>query len=404
MPAATRTPASLGAPDEEEDHLQTVTLRRECAIKRQNQMLLERLWVLWYIVWARLLKPLWGAALQILALLEFSIEATLPLPNEATKPPICQQPEQTQAPTRVGGSLELLLGKAPWCATGQMGLMSARTYEGQMPIGEVHSCPPDLPNPQMQGSIIWEPAFAAPKARVCAHQAQRPLLDMGAHTCPDLWPSLGVIIVNPDTCIRSASQLEGEQNFHLPCVGSKLHAAPSPPQIFPSSFSPFLPSDILVRKNPSHGEGTATEWHAIKDHPHPEPQKLPNPQAENLQEAGGALSALGNVPVILGGLDPLGLAGTVMNVDANEAKPPGFDTYEQGGALPVVGTTPALAEGITGIKPASKAEKAIVARPKALVPWAQDKARRRHEVDAQPYKTLPQKGKRNTEALPQEVQ
>ena len=108
--------------------------------------------------------------------------------------------------------------------------------------------------------------------------------------------------------------------------------------------------------------------------------------------------------MILEGLDPLGLASTVVNADANEAEPPGFDAYEQGGALPVAGTTPALAEGITGIEPASEAEKAIVARPEALVPWAQDKARHGHEVDAQPHKALPQKGKRNTEALPQEVQ
>jgi len=73
-PAATRTPASLGAPDEEEDHLQTVTLRGEHAVERQNQMLPERFWILWSALWAWLLKPLWGAALQILAVLEFSIE------------------------------------------------------------------------------------------------------------------------------------------------------------------------------------------------------------------------------------------------------------------------------------------------------------------------------------------
>jgi len=91
-------------------------------------------------------------ALQILALLEFSIEATLPLPNKATKPPIFQQPKQTKAPTGVGGSLKLLPGEALQRATGQMGLTLAQTYKGQMPIREVHSCPPDLPNPQTQGS------------------------------------------------------------------------------------------------------------------------------------------------------------------------------------------------------------------------------------------------------------
>ena len=40
-PTATCTLASLGAPDEEEDHLRTVTPRGERAIKRQNQMLPE---------------------------------------------------------------------------------------------------------------------------------------------------------------------------------------------------------------------------------------------------------------------------------------------------------------------------------------------------------------------------
>ena len=64
-----------------------------------------------------------------------------------------------------------------------------------------------------------------------------------------------------------------------------------------------------------------------------------------------------------------------------------------------MGATPALAERITSIKPASKAEKAIAARPKALVRWAKDKAVHRHEVDVPPQEVLPQKGKRNAEAL-----
>jgi len=150
-----RSPAAnTGALDEEEEDLRTITLRRECAVERQNQMLPERFWVLWYIIWAQLLKPLWGAALQILALLEFGTEATPPLPNKAMKPPICQQPKQTQAPTGVGGLLESLPGKAPRCVTGQMGLISARTYEGQMPIGEAHGHPPDLPDPQRRAPLL----------------------------------------------------------------------------------------------------------------------------------------------------------------------------------------------------------------------------------------------------------
>jgi len=59
--------ANTGALNKEEEHLQIVTLHGERTVKRQNQMLLEQLWVLWYIVSAWLLKPLWGVALQILA-------------------------------------------------------------------------------------------------------------------------------------------------------------------------------------------------------------------------------------------------------------------------------------------------------------------------------------------------
>ena len=46
---------------------------------------------------------------------------------------------------------------------------------------------------------------------------------------PDPWPNLGIVIVDPDTCIGPALQLEGAQNINLPPVGSKLHAAPPTP-------------------------------------------------------------------------------------------------------------------------------------------------------------------------------
>ena len=349
--------ANTGALNEEEEHLQIVTLHGERAVERQNQTLPERLWVLWYIIWAWLLKPLWGAALQILAPLEFGIEATPPLPNEATKPPICQQPEQTQAPTGVGGSLESLPGKAPQRATGQMGLTSARTYEGQMPIREAHGHPPDLPNPQRQSSIDWEPAFVVLKARVRVHKVRRPVPDKGAHTHPDLWPSPGIIIVNPDTCIGSALQLKGEQNIHIPSVGSKLQAAPPTPQHF--SLSPSLPVPLplntLARKNAPRGEGAATKQRAIEDCPCPEPPKPPDLCIEVLEKAGGV--------------------------------------------LPVASAAPALAEDTVGVGPADEAETASAAKPEALVSWAQE-AGRGHEVDAQPHKVLPQKGKRKAEALP----
>ena len=321
---------------------------------------------------------------------------TLPPPNEGAETPIHHLPQQIQAPIEVEGPL---LGKESQRVMGQRGLTSAHTLEGNMPIGEAHGRPPNFANPQTQGSTAWEPASVVPKARVRVHKVQRPVLDEGAHTRPDPWPNLGAVIVDPDIYFGSASQLEGEQNFHLPCVGSELHAAPSPPQNFPSSFSPFPPPDTPAHENPSHGEGAATERRVIEDHPRPGPRKPPDLHAEDLQETRGALSALGNIPVILEGPDPLGLVGTVVDVDVREVEPSGINARERGGASPVVGTTPALAEETAGVGPAGEAETANTTRPEALVPWAQDKTGRGREVNKPPHEALPQKGERNVEAL-----
>ena len=180
--------------------------------------------------------------------------------------------------------MESLLGEALQHAMGQMVLTSAHALEGKMPIGEVHSRPPDTPNLQRQGSTAWEPIFAIPKAHVRVHKARRPVLDEGACMHPDLWPNLGTIIIDPDTCIGSALQLKGEQNFHIPCVGSKLHAAPSAPQHFSLSPLPPIPSPLntLACKNSPHGEGAATKQRTIKDCPCPELWKPPDLQAEDL--------------------------------------------------------------------------------------------------------------------------
>jgi len=322
------------------------------------------------------------------------------LPNEAVEYPIHQLPKQSQAPTKVGGLLKSLLGKESQCAMGHRGLTSARTHEGETPIGEAYGHPPNFINPQTQGSTAWEPVSVILKAQVCVLKARRPVFDEGARMHPDPWPSLGIVIVDPDTCSGSASQLEGEQNLFSPSVGGKLHAAPPAPQYI--SFSPSIPipslSDTLVHENLSYGEGAATERHATEGH-HPERWKPLNLQAEHLQEAGRVLSALGNIPVILEGPDPLGLVGTVIDIDVREVEPSGIDAHEQGGALLVAGIALALAEGTAGIEPAGKAKKAITARPKALVPWVQDKAKRGCEVNKPPHKALLQKGKRNAEAL-----
>jgi len=41
-------------------------------------------------------------------------------------------------------------------------------------------------------------------------------------------------------------------------------------------------------------------------------------------------------------------------------------------------TSPALVKRTAGVEPAGKAEKAVAAKPKALVPWIQDRVR--HEI------------------------
>jgi len=326
----------------------------------------------------------------------------MPPPREAAKPPIHQSPMQTQAPTEVGGPLKSLPGEALQRAMGQMGLTSAQAHEGKTPIGEAHGHPPDLTDPRRHSSIIWEPAFIVPKARVRVYQARRPILDEGACTRPNPWPNLGVVIVDPDTCTGSASQLEGEQNINLPSVGCELHAAPSTPQHF--SFSPSLPIplplDTLVRENPSCGEGAATEQR-ITEVRRPEPWKPPDAQAEDLHESGGA-SASDDPPILLGCLgdpDPFGLAGMAVNADVGEVKPSRIDVYKRGGAPLLVGVAPALAEDTVGVGPADEAETASAAKPEALVSWAQDKAGRGREVDVPPQEALPQKGKRNPKAL-----
>jgi hypothetical protein len=142
---------------------------------------------------------------------------------------------------------------------------------------------------------------------------------------PDLWPNPGIVIMNPNTCRGSASQLKGEQNFHIPCVGSELHAAPSTPQHF--SFSPFPPFDTLTLENPSCGQTAATKQHTTKDLC-PECLKPPDAQAEDLHESGGVPSKLGNSPVFPEDVDSFGHAGMAKNTDVGEVETSSIDVYE----------------------------------------------------------------------------
>ena len=165
------------------------------------------------------------------------------------------------------------------------------------------------------------------RPHVCTHPAWRPVLDEGARTCPDPWPNPDVVIVNPNTCLESASQLEGEQTIFLPCTGSEQYASPCILQNFPSLISPFpSPLDTLARENPP-GEGTATERHTTEDC-RPEPWKPPDMHAEDLQEAGGVPSVSANSPAFPENVDHFGHAGVAENTDAGEVEPPGIDVHE----------------------------------------------------------------------------
>ena len=324
-----------------------------------------------------------------------------PPPDEGMKTSTDHPPQQIRVPTDAGGLLESLRGEQTRCTMGQMGPTPAHALEGKPLIGEAHSRPPDLPDPQTQGSIVWEPESINSKTRVHTTQVRRPILDEGARVHPDPWPSLGVVTINLDVCSWSASQLEGEQNIHIPCVGSELHAAPSAPQT--STFSPF-PPDAPTHENPPE-EGAATERRAT-DYRHPEPWKPPDAQAEDLQEAGGVPSVPGNSPAFPENIDPFGLAGVVANVDAEEVEPSSVDAHERGGTLPVVGAATALAEGTASVEPAGEAQRATVAKSEALVPWAQGVAKREVErpwrEDERELEAPLQTGRHKREALPPE--
>ena len=61
----------------------------------------------------------------------------------------------------------------------------------------------ELPNSYPQGPAIWEPEPDDPKAHVRTTRAWSPVVDEGARTRPDSWPSPNVVIVNPDACLKA---------------------------------------------------------------------------------------------------------------------------------------------------------------------------------------------------------
>lgn len=154
----------------------------------------------------------------------------------------------------------------------------------------------------------------------------------------------GIVTIDPDTCIGSALQLEGEKSIHSPSVNKELHAAPSGLKFF--SFIPSFPSpsDTLAHDSPC-GEGAANEQRAT-DHC-PERLKLPDLYVEYLEAAGEAWSTPDDAPVLpgdlgsAGDLNSPGLACTVGNTDARKVEPSGVDVHKREGALLVVDNAPA---------------------------------------------------------------
>jgi hypothetical protein len=128
--------------------------------------------------------------------------------------------------------LKSLGDEASQCAMGQTGPAPARAPEGEMPIDEAHSRPPDLPDLQAQGSTVWKPESFDPKAHVRAHQAQRPVLDEGALMRPDPWPNLGIINAShaPPPCHTPAALgAPDEEELHLRTIALRgEHAAERP--------------------------------------------------------------------------------------------------------------------------------------------------------------------------------
>ena len=138
------------------------------------------------------------------------------------------------------------------------------------------------------------------------------------------------------------------------------------------TFHPYpvpSPSNTLALENPSHAEAAPPVLCL----------EYLKPPDEVRQEAGGALSTLGNVPVLNEYPDLLGPVVVTENADVRELEPSRVNAHERGRTLPVMCAAPALAKGTASVKPAGKAEKAMAAKSEALMPRAQDAAGREVE-------------------------
>jgi len=91
-------------------------------------------------------------------------ENNIPLPQEGIKPPDGPLPGLIQAPVDVEGLLELLLGKAPQCATRHKSQVSVWALGGNELFGEAYGYPLDLLDSYFEASVEGEPNIMVLKA------------------------------------------------------------------------------------------------------------------------------------------------------------------------------------------------------------------------------------------------
>jgi hypothetical protein len=71
-----------------------------------------------------------------------------------------------------------------------------------------------------------EQVLIDPKAFICMHRVQRPVLDEGSGTYIDPWPDPGTIHTDSDIYFEALALLEGEQEFILPSADSEQAVTP----------------------------------------------------------------------------------------------------------------------------------------------------------------------------------
>jgi hypothetical protein len=81
-----------------------------------------------------------------------------------------------------------------------------------------------------------ESGSEAGNGETAATQVQQSVLDEGAHMHPNLWPNLGIININPDTCSWSAVQHEGSKTVTYRVRGANC-MPPNQPLKF---YHPYL--------------------------------------------------------------------------------------------------------------------------------------------------------------------